>query len=121
MTLNRVLGAAIAAMTISTAAGAQGNMTYTGCLEAVNHGGMFLLTRVDDGMTMKKEETPMDHSGGAMATKAMVLVGASNLRKHVGRKVSVTGTLSNGAAGTMRQDLSTLNVKTLKVVAKSCS
>ena len=56
----------------------------------------------------------------AMPSKSFALAGA-NLSKHVGQKVSVTGSLSDASMGTMRQDVSTLTVKTLKVIAKSCS
>jgi len=49
------------------------------------------------------------------------LSGSANFSKHVGQKVSVTGSVSDGSAGTMRHDVPTLTVKTLKVIAKSCS
>ena len=55
-----------------------------------------------------------------MSSKSFALTG-SNLGKHIGQKVSVTGSLSDGSMGAMHQDLSTLTVKTLKVIAKSCS
>ena len=82
--------------------------TYTGCVELVNHGGMFLLTHVVDGHQM-------------MTPGALVLTGPANLKKHVGRKVTVMGSLSKGATGTLRSDLDTLTVGSLKVVAKACS
>jgi hypothetical protein len=126
------------------------SMTYTGCVESVNHGGAFLLTRIDDrqsthhdvsmkhhgGMaphgdmatksnevkTMDHEDTAMaDEKMGAMPTKALALTGTANLSKHVGQKVSVTGLVSEGSMATMRDDVSTLTIKTLKVIAKSCS
>ena len=129
------------------------SMTYTGCVESVNHGAAFLLTQIDSGgaesmhgdetmkhhddMAMKHDEmatksraaatmqhaqTPMaDEKMDAMPSKSFALAGSTDLRKHVGQKVSVTGSLSDGSMGTMRQDLSTLTVKTLKVIAKSCS
>jgi hypothetical protein len=56
-----------------------------------------------------------------MPSKSFALVGSRDLSKHVGQKVSVTGSLSDGSMGTMRQDLSTLTIKTLKVIGKSCS
>ena len=114
------------------------NRTYTGCVEAVNHGGSFLLTHVGDGhdkgmkddMAMKKDmgtmnteashgsnDMNMDH----MMPSAVALTGSSDLKKHVGQRVTVTGSLSNGSIGTMRNDLDTLAVGSLKVVAKSCS
>jgi len=113
------------------------NTTYTGCVEAVNHGGSFLLTHVGDShekamkdeMSMKKDmgnmkteahasnDMNMDH----MIPSALALTGSSDLKKHVGQKVTVTGSLSSGAMDTMRNDLDTLTVGSLKVVAKSCS
>jgi hypothetical protein len=124
MRMNWILSAAFVVMAISAAAGAQSsdgmekkndgmNMTYVGCVEAVNHGGTFMLKDVDMGMKsdaamMKKERTP-------------IVLAGSDLKKHVGQKVSINGSLSSGAMGTMRQDLSTLTVKTLKVIAKSCA
>jgi hypothetical protein len=126
-------------------------MTYTGCVESVNHGGSFLLTKIDspesmrgdmsmkhqDGMamkhddmamkseaakTMKHEQTPMaDEKMDGMPSKSFALTGSANLNKHVGQKVSVTGSVSEGSMGTMRQDVSTLTIKSLKVIAKSCS
>ena len=129
------------------------SMTYTGCVESVNHGAAFLLTKVDSGgaesmhgdktmthhddmamkhdemamksdaaKTMQHEQTPMaDEKMDAMSSKSFALAGSTDLSKHVGQKVSVTGSLSEGSMGTMRQDVSTLTIKTLKVVAKSCS
>jgi hypothetical protein len=125
--------------------------TFTGCVESVSHGSAFLLTRVDGGesmhddkamkhhdvmamkhddmkmksdvgKTMRHEQTPMaDEKVDAMAWKSFALAGSIDLSKHVGQKVSVTGSLSDGSMGTMRQDLSTLTIKTLKVIATSCS
>ena len=159
-----MVSAAVVAMSVTGAAGAQSakatgkpsktdamSMTYTGCVESVNHGGAFLLTKIDDpesmhgdmgmkhhddmGMkhddmsmksneakTMTHEQMAMaDEKMGAMPSRAFALAGSSGLSKHVGQKVSVTGSVSEGSMGTMRQDLSTLTVKTLKVIAKSCS
>ena len=71
---------------------------------------------------MPHEQTAVaDDKMDAMSSKSFALAGSTNLGKHVGQKVSVTGSLSDGSTGTMRQDLSTLTVKTLKVIAKSCS
>jgi hypothetical protein len=122
MRTNWILGTAVVAMSVTAAAGAQstkgmerpskGNpmsMTYTGCVESVNHGGTFLL------MPMANEKMDM------MPSKSFVLAGTSNVKKHVGHTVSVTGSLSDGAMGTMRDDVSTLTIKTVKMIAKSCS
>jgi hypothetical protein len=166
MKTNWVLTTALVAMSVTAAVGAQSakamhqpsnggtmSMTYTGCVESVNHGAAFLLTNVDSGgvesmhgdktmkhhddMAMKHEDMamksdtakPMQHEETAMADekmdamspKSFALAGSTNLGKHVGQKVSVTGSLSDGSMGTMRQDLSTLTIKTLKVIGKSCS
>jgi hypothetical protein len=163
MRTNWILATAVVAITVTAAVGAQsastmqqpakGNtmsMTYTGCVESVNQGAAFLLTRVDgassesmhgdmamkhDDMAMKRddmamkgdaaktmphEQMPMAGETMAPMSKSLALTG-SNLGKHVGQKVSVTGSLSDGSMGAMHQDMSTLTVKTLKVIAKSCS
>ena len=144
MRMNWMLSAAVVAMSVAAVDGAQstkametpskGDMagkTYTGCVESVNHGAAFLLTNVDgtgsmhSDMAMKHhDDMAMKHDDMAMksdAAKSFALAGAADLSKHVGQKVSVTGSLSDGAMGTMREDLSTLTIKTLKVIAKSCS
>lgn len=159
MRTNWILSTAVVAMSVTAALGAQSakamgtpskgdtmSMTYTGCVESVNHGGAFLLTKVHDmgaesmhgdtsmkhhddmamkggaAKTMQDEQTPMaEQKMDAMPSKSFALAGSANLIKHVGQKVSVTGSLSDGSMGTMRQDVSTLTIKTLKVIAKSCS
>ncbi len=123
------------------------NVTYTGCVEAVNHGGSFLLTHVGDdhqtGPASKRTPTMMNHDatmkndsemakkdgpsasnempGDHMMPGAVVLTGRSDLKKHVGQKVTVTGSLSHGMSETMSNNRDTLAVASLKVVAKSCS
>jgi hypothetical protein len=153
----------VVAMSVTAAVGAQSakavdkpskdgtmSMTYTGCVESVNHDGSFVLTKVDghgdsmdgdmamthhDAMAMKDDpvrtmqngETP--NAGDKMAedemhatpSKSFALAGSANLSKHVGQKVSVTGSLSNSSTQAMRHNVSTLTVKTLKVIATSCS
>src|SRR5262245_27191718 len=89
------------------------NVMYTGCVEAVNHGGSFLLTHVaDEHQAMHNDQ---------MMPKAVALTGRPDLKKHVGQKVTVAGSLSHGMSGTMPSDRDTLAVASLKVVAKSCS
>ena len=79
----------------------------------------------NSAVPMQQERAPMadekDEKMDAMTSKSFALAGPSDLSKHVGQTVSVTGSLSNGTMGTMRQDVSTLTIKTLKVIAKSCS
>ena len=153
MRTNWILTTAVVALSVTAAVGAQSgkamgkpskgdamSTTYTGCVESVNHGSAFLLTKVaawepmhgdmamkhHDGMSasMKHDDKAMKGDAGekmdAMASKSFALVGSANLGKHVGQKVSVTGSLSEGSMDKM-QDVSTFTVKSLKVIAKSCS
>jgi hypothetical protein len=122
--------------------------TYTGCVEAVNHGASYMLTHVDhrmsamhdgkmhdakmhDGMMhdakmhdanmMSKDDAmPMKDGEMAMAPASLVLTG-KDLKKHVGQTVSVTGSVAKAAADAMRPDLQTFVVSSLKVVARSCT
>ena len=120
------------------AMGATKSMTYTGCVEAVNHGGSFLLTHVgqdhqammhhdammktDSAMAKKDEPTASnDMHGDHMMPDAVVLTGRPDLKKHVGQKVTVSGALSHGMSDAMSNDRATLAVASLKVIAKSCS
>jgi hypothetical protein len=145
-----VLTVALCATTVAVAAGAQAGQsmnetamdgmtptTYTGCVEAVNHGRSFVLTHVSDNnmddmhgdtamthdaaMPPKAAADSMDHEAMHMMATAVVLSGRSDLRKHVGERVIVTGTVSKGAPSSGHDDLNTLAVKSLKVVAKACS
>jgi hypothetical protein len=143
MPMKLMLGTAIVVVGVSAAVAAQsGRMsqpamgdkmstTYSGCVEAVNHGGAFLLTRIGDDhekamkgdMTMKKDMGTMDKDmrGDHMTPSTVALTGSPDLKKHIGQRVTVTGSVSAGSTGTMRDDLDTLTVRSLKVVAKSCS
>src|SRR5262245_1354116 len=75
---------------------------YTGCLEVVNHGGSLLLTHLNNEMTM--HDDGMKNDADHMMPDSVALNGRVNLKKHVGQKVTVTGPLSHGMAGTMRND-----------------
>ena len=142
MRTNWILSVAVVAISVTAAVGAQSakpaamssnggmmEMTYTGCVMAVNHGGQFLLTRVDnmgsnsmhDDMAMHDHDMTMKGDTDTVVSKSYFLAGAANFRKHVGHKVSVSGMLSEGAMGTMRPEATTLTVKTLKVIAKKCA
>jgi hypothetical protein len=148
--MKKMWSAALVVVAVSAAASAQtgkemsgkkmaGNMnrTYTGCVEAVNDGGSFLLTQVggghqpmmhhDDTMMadagMAKKEAPAAGAGmhgDRMTPDAVVLTGRPDLKKHVGQKVTVTGALSHGMSAAMPGDHDTLSVASLKVIAKSC-
>ena len=94
--------------------------THTGCIEAGTAPGTFTLTHLaaDDHMAkdaMKKETmTKESMSKGAMATPTLSLTSTSaDLSKHLGHKVSVTGSHDKAT--------SPFVVKTLKMVAASCS
>ena len=159
MKTNWVLTTAAVALSVTAAVAAQSEKamnqpakgdamttTYTGCVESVNHGAAYLLTKIDSGgsesvhgdktmthhddmamksgaaSTMQQAQTPMaGDKMDAMAPNSFALAGSTELNKHVGQKVSVTGSLSDGSMGTMRQDQATFTIKTLKVLAKSCS
>src|SRR5262249_52048877 len=112
-------------------------MTYTGCVESVNHGGAYLLTHLtgdhqmgmghdgkmkkDSGMAMKDGSASSDIHGDHMMPSSLLLAGASDLKKHVGHKITVTGSLSKGSKdGGMKDELDTLTVGSLKVVGKAC-
>ena len=114
------------------------NVTYTGCVTAVNHGGWFLLTDVVDGhQAMKHHDAMMKADadmakmdepaatnamhGDHMVPNAVALAGRSDLKKHVGQKVTVSGALSDGMSDATPNNRETLNVASLKVIAKSCS
>ena len=125
--------------------------TYTGCIEAGSTAGTFVLTHVaDDHMakdamkkdTMKKDTMKKDTMGkdtmakdamskDTMATTLTLSSTSVDLSKHVGHKVSVTGSAAHGkmdamgkdtmAKDGMAKDGSTLTVRSLKMVAASCS
>jgi hypothetical protein len=112
------------------------NATYTGCVEAGSEPGSFTLTHLaaDDHMgkdamkkdTMKKDTMAVDSMAkDAMAPMALTVTGSSvDLSKHLGHKVSVTGSPAHGKMDAMGKDTmgaSAFTVKSLKMVAASCS
>src|SRR5262245_58706939 len=135
MRTNEVLTMAVVVMSVAAAVGAQSakaihqpskgdtmSMTYTGCVQSVNHGAAFLLTNADGGsaesthgdntmkrhddmamksdaakMTQREQTTIADEKMDAMSSKSFALAGSTRLGKHVGQKVSVTGSLSEGS------------------------
>jgi hypothetical protein len=110
-------------------------MTFTGCLESDAAGtGTFVLTHpamMNDGKKDAMMKDVMMKDSGKTDTMAghdmsehntmMLTVSRTglDLRKHLGQRVAVTGSVSQGMkdAGT---EQSTLTVKSLKMVAKSC-
>jgi hypothetical protein len=115
---------------------------YTGCLEAGSAAGTFMLTHVatadhlgkdmvtKDTMakdTMAKDAMAKDGMSHAMAPATLTLTGSSvDLSKHLGHKVSITGSLSHEKMdamekGTMGKSTPTFTVKSVKMVAATCS
>jgi hypothetical protein len=110
--------------------------TYTGCIEAGSAVGTFTLTHVVEdhmGKGMMKDSKnesamPAEHmEHDAMAPTMLKLTGeAVDLRKHVGHKVTVTGSASHDTMQAMQKDAMnaaamSFNVKKLKMIAASCS
>lgn len=109
------------------------DVTYTGCLESDTTGaGRFVLTHPAKMNSGKQDAAMMKNSGNmdTMArrdmseytTMSMMLTVSTtgvDLRKHLGHKVSVTGSISQEMKNAAT-DQSTLTVKSLKMVAKSC-
>ena len=99
--------------------------TYIGCLEAGSAAGTFSLTHADRmaNDSMKKDamaKGAMSHD--MMEPTSLNLASSSvDLSKHVGRTVSVTGLVSAMHKDAAGMNASTFTVKTLKIVAASCS
>jgi len=109
---------------------------YSGCIQASEQGGSFVLTHVtsgrmdskqggtamgDDTMMPKADAMAADHDGRMTMPSTVIPTGRSDFRKHLGQKVSVTGTLSDGATSSVHDGAETLSVRSLKVLAKVCS
>ena len=116
---------------------------YTGCIEAGSAAGTFMLTHVatadhmgkdmmkKDAMakdTMTKDAMAKDGmSHESMAPTTLTLTGSAvDLSKHLGHKVSLTGSLAHEKMdamekGTMGKSTSTFTVKSVKMIAATCS
>jgi len=106
---------------------------YTGCIEAGSAAGSFILTHVAtaDHMgkdMMKKDDMAKDGmSHDSIAPTTLTLTGSSvDLSKQLGHKVSITGSLAHEKMDAMEKDTmarstSTFTVKSLKMVAATCS
>jgi len=117
--------------------------THTGCIEAGSAPGTFMLTDLaaDDHMgkdtmkndtmkkdAMKKDTMAHDAMGkDTMAATTLSLLSASvDLSKHAGHKVTVTGSSAHEKMDAMEKDTMAkgtpaFTVKSLKMVAASCS
>jgi hypothetical protein len=106
---------------------------YTGCIEAGSAAGTFMLTHVATADHMGKDIMTKDAmakdrmSHESMAPTTLTLTGSSvDLSKHLGHKVSITGSLPHEKMeamekGTMGKSTSPFTVKSLKMVAATCS
>ena len=116
---------------------------YTGCIEAGSTAGTFVLTHVATANHMGKDMMKKDAiakdtmakdaiakdgmSHESMAPTTLTLTGSSvDLSKHLGHKVSITGSLAHEKMdamekGTMGKSTSTFTVKSLKMIAATCS
>ena len=106
---------------------------YAGCIEAGSAAGTFTLTHVAtaDHMgkdMMKKDAMAKDGmSHESMAPTTLTLTGSSvDLSKHLGHKVSVTGSLAHEQMEAMEKDpmstsTSAFTVKSLKMISATCS
>lgn len=116
---------------------------YTGCVEAGRTAGIFMLTHVAtaDHMgkdVMKKDAVAKDTmakdamakdgmSHESMVPTTLTLTGSSvDLSKHLGHKVSITGSLAHEKMdamekGTLGKSTFTFTVKSLKTIAATCS
>lgn len=128
------------------------NTTYTGCIEAGSSSDRFTLTHLSGDGLRGKEMKPAAMKNGSMAKDQMAkdtmakdtmanermdhdvmtpttlrLASSSiDLRKYLGHKVSVTGSLAHEKVdamgkGTMSKATSTFTVTSVKMVAASCS
>jgi pentapeptide MXKDX repeat protein len=117
--------------------------TYTGCLAAGAETGTFTLTHVmaDDHMgkdamkkdamksdTMSKDAMAKDSMGkdnmthDAMSSTTMTVSSKNvDLSKHVGHKITVTGSSGPDKMDAMGKNTAAFAVKSLKMVSASCS
>lgn len=127
-------GFAIAVLAMSAAAGAQGGkmdtmkkmdgmpaeQSYTGCIERSHDGGFTLAHAMTADSKMKKPMGMNSMAKDSMMTDSAPTLGLSStsvdLGKHVGHKVTVKGT-----NGDTMGDMATFTVKSIKMVASSCS
>src|SRR5882757_3648776 len=129
-----ILSVSVAAQSGGTAANgrkmdkmAMKDTTYTDCVEAGATPSSFMLTHLaaDDHMgkdAMKKDTMAKDGmSKDAMAPTMWSLASSAvDLSKHLGHKVTVTGSPAQGKMDTMGKGAPVFTVTSLKMVAASC-
>jgi hypothetical protein len=111
--------------------------SYTGCIEAGSVGDAFTLTHLKQAdrpskQSMKMDSMPKDTMAkdtmnhDSMAPAALILSGSPvDLRKHLGHKVTVSGSLAHEKKdameqGTMDKAAPMFTVTSLKMVATTC-
>lgn len=119
--------------------------TYTGCVQAGDTAGSYMLAHAlpeMGGDAMKKDSMQKEMKKDPMAKDAMASMSMTisskdvDLSKHVGHKVTVTGTTAEmgmkkpdtmakpdamAKPGAMEKPMGTLTVTSLKMVAATCS
>jgi len=112
--------------------------SYTGCIEAGTAADTLTLTHLATadrtGKDMMKKDAMKNDtlakesmSHDSMAPTALTLTGSSlDLRRHVGHRVTVIGSLAHDKMdpmekGTMDKAKSTFTVKSVKLIAATCS
>ena len=69
-------------------------MTYTGCVAAGSEPGTYMLTHMTSDMVSQKDTMGKDTMSKDAMPSSMMLMGTKiDFSKHVGHKVSVTGTM----------------------------
>jgi hypothetical protein len=112
-------------------------VTYTGCIEAAGAGKFALAHAVEatDRMAAKSMKEPSTKKNematdtmkndNMMSTTLALSSTAIDLSKHLGQKVSVTGSLApqmtSVGKGTMAKEPAAFTAKSLKAVSGSCS
>ena len=102
--------------------------SYTGCVESGAAAGTFTLTHAAAVHAMKEDSMDKDGmSHDSMAPATLALTGsAASLRKHVGHKVAVVGSLAHDKMDGMKKDTMDKQapgfaVKSVKMLAATCS
>ena len=102
--------------------------TYTGCLAAGTEAGTFTLTHAsaDDHMgkdAMKNDAMKSDPMKSDPVKNDALIVSSKSvdLSKHVGHKVTVTGSSAADKMDATAKSMSGFTVKSLKMVSTSCS
>lgn len=106
----------------------QADASYTGCVESGAAAGTFTLTHAAAAHAMKETSMAKDGmSRDSMEPATLTLTGsAASLRKHVGHKVTVVGSLAHDKMDAMEKDgmdkpAPAFAVKSVKMLGATCS